>query len=266
MFDDQPPGGDSGKIHDVTFRDTSIYSLTLADVATQFVAAGFPKSTRTLQRYCDSGHLKAAKYETETGWIWYVEPNSVTTRLTELSQHASMSGGDKAATPATSATGTSDMSAKAANRNSDNDAGASDDASDGHASDDKNPKANVSKPDRRSPGDDTGMVNFLMEQVQEKDKQIAAKDEQIAAIDQALQMLMKTHAQDRAMLMQALQLVDDRFESLASEGGDESQKETPVPAVPEEFLTNQNPIRMSWEPGYSGQESNPHTQSEGSGV
>jgi hypothetical protein len=43
------------------------YSLPIEAVADRYAAAGFPRTIRTLQRYCASGHLDAQKVATALG-------------------------------------------------------------------------------------------------------------------------------------------------------------------------------------------------------
>lgn len=45
--------------HAAASRDE--YSLTITDVAARYEAAGFPRTIRTLQRYCAKGHLARRK-------------------------------------------------------------------------------------------------------------------------------------------------------------------------------------------------------------
>jgi hypothetical protein len=51
-------------IRDATWQDTTTYSMSLPQVYARFVEAGLDSSLRTLQRYCEHGHLRATKYPT----------------------------------------------------------------------------------------------------------------------------------------------------------------------------------------------------------
>lgn len=70
----------------VTWQDATTFSLSLPQVYARFVHAGLNRSMRTLQRYCDQGHLHAAKYQTDTGSVWFVDPDSVETKIEEIRQ------------------------------------------------------------------------------------------------------------------------------------------------------------------------------------
>ena len=71
---------------DVVWQDSTTYSMSLPQVYARFVEADLDRSLRTLQRYCEQGHLRAAKYPTETGAVWYVDPESVETKIKEIRQ------------------------------------------------------------------------------------------------------------------------------------------------------------------------------------
>jgi hypothetical protein len=70
----------------VTWQDATTYSLSLPEVYARFVEAGLDRSLRTLQRYCEQGHLRAAKYPTDTGSVWRVDPHSVDIKIEEIRQ------------------------------------------------------------------------------------------------------------------------------------------------------------------------------------
>jgi hypothetical protein len=54
-----------------------------------FSNAGVPRSPRTIDRYCKSGHLVCMKIETERNEKYLITPESVTERIRELQQVAS---------------------------------------------------------------------------------------------------------------------------------------------------------------------------------
>jgi hypothetical protein len=62
------------------------YALTIEAVAERYLDAGFPRSLRTLQRYCSAGHLEAIKAPTQLGDIYLVTPESVARHIGELRQ------------------------------------------------------------------------------------------------------------------------------------------------------------------------------------
>ncbi|MDR3470379.1 MAG: hypothetical protein P4M09_01580 [Devosia sp.] len=66
--------------------DDKQYSLTIEAVAQRYAGASFPRTIRTLQRYCASGHLDCLKSPTQTGDMYLVTPQSVARHLAELEQ------------------------------------------------------------------------------------------------------------------------------------------------------------------------------------
>ena len=73
---------------DATATDTA-FSLSLEEVAELYTRAGHPRTLRSLQRYCVSGHLDARKIATTTGDKYLVTPQSVArhiAQIVELSQ------------------------------------------------------------------------------------------------------------------------------------------------------------------------------------
>ena len=81
------PGRDLSR-QDATDNDTD-FSLLLEEVAERYARAGHPRTIRSLQRYCLSGHLDARKIATTTGDKYLVTPQSVArhiAQIVELSQ------------------------------------------------------------------------------------------------------------------------------------------------------------------------------------
>jgi hypothetical protein len=73
---------------DATDNDTD-FSLSLEEVGERYARAGHPRTIRSLQRYCLSGHLDARKIATTTGDKYLVTPQSVArhiAQIVELSQ------------------------------------------------------------------------------------------------------------------------------------------------------------------------------------
>lgn len=64
----------------------SDFSLTLNEVAIRYEDAGRPRTIRTLQRYCKSGHLDALKRPTLLGDIYLVTELSVNRHLAQLAE------------------------------------------------------------------------------------------------------------------------------------------------------------------------------------
>jgi len=68
------------------------YSLSIEAVADRYAAAGFPRTIRTLQRYCASGHIDAQKVATALGDKYFVAPYSVTRHLAQIAEMAQLTG------------------------------------------------------------------------------------------------------------------------------------------------------------------------------
>lgn len=66
--------------------DDTQFSLTIDAVAHLYADAAHPRTIRTLQRYCASGHLECLKAPTQTGDMYLVTPQSVARHLGELDQ------------------------------------------------------------------------------------------------------------------------------------------------------------------------------------
>jgi hypothetical protein len=71
------------------------HSLTIADVAARYEAAGFPRTIRTLQRYCAKGHLDSIRQETPFGDQFLITPASVTRHIAQIAEFAAAVGHDK---------------------------------------------------------------------------------------------------------------------------------------------------------------------------
>ena len=68
---------------DATDNDTD-FSLSLEDVAERYERAGHPRTLRSLQRYCASGHLDARKIATTMGDKYLVTPQSVARHIAQI--------------------------------------------------------------------------------------------------------------------------------------------------------------------------------------
>jgi len=80
---------------DVEHFDTREHTLSVEDVHQIYVDAGFPRSIRSIQRWCENGHLKAVKYPTEAGAQYYIDPDSAQQRLEEIRQVQAATGNDR---------------------------------------------------------------------------------------------------------------------------------------------------------------------------
>jgi hypothetical protein len=81
--------------HNATGRDESRpdatgpdydYSLTIEETADRYAMAGHPRTIRTLQRYCASGHLDCRKMATTYGDKYVVAPYSVTRHIGQINE------------------------------------------------------------------------------------------------------------------------------------------------------------------------------------
>ena len=62
------------------------YSLTIDEAATFYARAGHPRTLRTVQRYCASGHLDCVKAQTMLGDKYFVEPSSVARHIAQIEE------------------------------------------------------------------------------------------------------------------------------------------------------------------------------------
>jgi len=69
-----------------TATDDDKHTLTIEHVADRYSAAGHPRTIRTLQRYCVTGHLDCLKAPTKLGDMYLVTPESVARHVAELSE------------------------------------------------------------------------------------------------------------------------------------------------------------------------------------
>ena len=74
---------------DATDNDTD-FSLSLEEVAERYERAGHPRTLRSLQRYCASGHLDARKIATTTGDKYLVTPQSVARHIAQIEEFAQL--------------------------------------------------------------------------------------------------------------------------------------------------------------------------------
>jgi len=65
-------------------RDT--YSLSIDDAVALYVRAGHPRTTRSVQRYCASGHLDAIKESTTLGDKYFIDPTSVARHIAQIEE------------------------------------------------------------------------------------------------------------------------------------------------------------------------------------
>ena len=73
----------SGQV--ATSHDT-VYSLTIDEAAALYARAGHPRTPRSVQRYCASGHLDAIKEATTLGDKYFIEPQSVARHIAQIEE------------------------------------------------------------------------------------------------------------------------------------------------------------------------------------
>ncbi len=72
----------------VATGDDTDYALTIDEVAERYVHAGHPRTIRTLQRYCVSGHLDCRKVATTYGDKFLIAPYSVSRHIAQVNEMA----------------------------------------------------------------------------------------------------------------------------------------------------------------------------------
>jgi hypothetical protein len=187
--------------------DDTARLVTLDVVSSRFIAAGLPRSMRTLQRYCANGTLDSVKEATETGDTYFVREQSIATAITALKQlHDAKQGPRHAATERAM---THPVAPDAALQDRDD--------IDGHG-----PTVLVDvdeeRPERQTPSsaDTSGYVAQLEERLVEKDEEIAFLREEL--IDRRGQIKdMKGIIDGQNQLLEAIQTnVAPIFKALAA--------------------------------------------------
>ena len=77
MSDDQPRP---------TATDDDKFILTIEEVGNLYAQAGFPRTIRTLQRYCENEDLVSRKKQTLLGYMYLVTSESVERHISQLRQ------------------------------------------------------------------------------------------------------------------------------------------------------------------------------------
>jgi hypothetical protein len=62
------------------------FTLSIEEVSERYARAGHPRTIRTLQRYCASGHLDAQKMATTLGDKYLVTPQSVARHIAQIEE------------------------------------------------------------------------------------------------------------------------------------------------------------------------------------
>mgnify|MGYP001214780110 FL=1 len=66
--------------------DPAHFTMTVDDASARFAEAGLPRSLRSIQRYCQRGHLTCTTVDTEIAEMYLIDPESVERRIRELQQ------------------------------------------------------------------------------------------------------------------------------------------------------------------------------------
>jgi hypothetical protein len=72
--------------------DESSYTLSIDEAADRCAAAGFPRPTRRLQKYCARGDLDCRKIETSSGEKYLITPESIERHIAYIRQTATAAG------------------------------------------------------------------------------------------------------------------------------------------------------------------------------
>lgn len=80
---------------------TDEYTLTIEEAQQRYEHAGYPRTTRSIQRYCANGHLDCLRQETTVGDKYRITPASVACHIAQIAELASATGRDLARQDAT---------------------------------------------------------------------------------------------------------------------------------------------------------------------
>jgi len=190
----------------VIVQDVTDFSFSLPDVHAKFLRAGIDRSLRTLQRYCERGHLSARKYPSDLGDVWYVNPESVETKIEEIRQVQNVK---VRRTTTTDDNGEREFSADTSVIDE-----ASDDANRRHKIDDagcrsEKTESESARPSERqaTPTDDTKYVTLPVAVLDALTDQLRVKDDQIIRRDEELSKLAASRDDDRQLLHSAWEMI-----------------------------------------------------------
>jgi hypothetical protein len=80
----------------------SEFTLTIEEAQRRYAEAGFPRTSRTLQRYCALGHLDGRRIDTQFGEQWLITPASVERHIAYIREVTPPTGRDLSRPVATS--------------------------------------------------------------------------------------------------------------------------------------------------------------------
>jgi hypothetical protein len=72
--------------------DESAYTLSIDEAADRYAAAGFPRPTRRLQKYCARGDLDCRKVETGSGEKYLITPESIERHIAYIKETTAAAG------------------------------------------------------------------------------------------------------------------------------------------------------------------------------
>lgn len=78
------------------------YTLTIEEAAQRYEHAGYPRTLRSIQRYCAKGHLECLRQETTFGDKYRITPASVARHIAQIAELASTTRRDEPRPDATS--------------------------------------------------------------------------------------------------------------------------------------------------------------------
>ena len=202
----QPDATESDIRDAVIVQDVTDFSFSLPDVHARFLGAGIDRSLRTLQRYCERGHLTARKYPSDLGDVWYVNPESVETKIEEIRQvqnvkerrTTTINDNDERGFSANSSV-KDETSHDDKQRHNNDDAGCRADET----------EAETVRPFERQtpPNDDSKYVTLPVAVLDALTDQLRVKDEQIVRRDEELSKLATSRDDDRQLLYAAWELI-----------------------------------------------------------
>lgn len=191
--------------------------MELPTVAKKFAEAGVPRSVRTLQRYCEKGHLEAKKYDVELGETWFVNPESVHTRIAEIKQHAAIASNDDTPPSRQLHDGVTGVNVR---RENETETSTSNNVGRRHETDDTGWRPEKTR-ERQTASDadiktvtlPVAVLDALTQQLTTKDEQIKAKDHQLKEAAQMMKEERKGHQANLLLLSKAMEVISDgRFE------------------------------------------------------
>lgn len=71
------------------------YTLTIEEAALRYEHAGYPRTLRSIQRYCAKGHLDCLRQETTFGDKFMITPQSVARHIAQIDELASATRRDQ---------------------------------------------------------------------------------------------------------------------------------------------------------------------------